>query len=428
MHRYTLILPFALPLLSACDDAPAPAAPTGPVTARCEPLPPADPCESLTEQAHTDIIAVLDRAIDMAQRYVDQNPGSSAGASALAGYTAARQAIVSYLNDFGGAGTLDPAALAPMNVYSQFAFDAVPELASANYAIGYADAGMPGLNGPAAFRLGIEAERLAHRLAEDALACEFQTHAACGDGVVDPTTSEQCDDGNLQDNDGCTILCQSAFLCNPWIEDACPDGEKCVAFANDGGTAWNDMKCTPIAEDAASVGDPCLTEGGVSGIDNCEAGAMCWNVDAENNGTCVAQCGGFADAPTCDPGSACMIANEGALQLCLDTCEPLSGCAPGMVCVAQSDDLFVCLLDYMPDTGQAFDPCEYPNVCNDGLFCAPSDAALECDPQAAGCCLPYCSTDNPTPCPGQGQVCLPRYEEGTAPSGLEHLGTCGIPF
>ena len=30
-------------------------------------------------------------------------------------------------------------------------------------------------------------------------------------------------------------------------------------------------------------------------------------------------------------------------------------------------------------------------------------------------------------CPGQGQVCEPWYEEGTAPPGEEHIGYCAGP-
>ena len=32
--------------------------------------------------------------------------------------------------------------------------------------------------------------------------------------------------------------------CNQWVQD-CPEGEKCMPWANDGGSAWNATRCRP---------------------------------------------------------------------------------------------------------------------------------------------------------------------------------------
>lgn len=50
----------------------------------------------------------------------------------------------------------------------------------------------------------------------------------CGDGVVDESVGESCDDGNRQDGDGCSALCE--------IEDgyACASGGTCYASCGDG--------------------------------------------------------------------------------------------------------------------------------------------------------------------------------------------------
>ena len=44
-----------------------------------------------------------------------------------------------------------------------------------------------------------------------------------------------------------------------------------------------------------------------------------------------------------------------------------------------------------------------------------------------GCCLPYCDLDLPNTCPGQGLQCVPWYEPGEAPPGLEDVGVCHLP-
>ena len=127
------------------------------------------------------------------------------------------------------------------------------------------------------------------------------------------------------------------FECDIFAQD-CPDGEKCMPWANDGGGAWNATRCTAVDDSAGQPGDECIVEGsGVSGIDSCDLGVMCWDVDPETNvGTCVAMCTGDEANPICeDPATTCTIANNGAIVLCLPTCDPLlqdcgddQGCYP----------------------------------------------------------------------------------------------------
>jgi hypothetical protein len=75
----------------------------------------------------------------------------------------------------------------------------------------------------------------------------------------------------------CTTTDGLPLECDIW-QNNCPDGYKCMPWANDGGGSWNALKCSPIDPNPAKPGEPCTVEGnGVSGVDNCEAGAMCWN-------------------------------------------------------------------------------------------------------------------------------------------------------
>jgi hypothetical protein len=219
--------------------------------------------------------------------------------------------------------------------------------------------------------------------------------------------------------------------CNVWAQD-CPEGEKCSPYSGDGDNAWESQKCVPLDPDPDHPGDPCTVEGsGVSGIDSCDIDSMCWNVDSETLiGTCVPRCTGSPDDPMCPPETACLISNDGVLTLCLPSCDPLVQDCPGDdLCIANPQDSssFICVLDTSGDEGQTFDTCEYINACDKGMLCVNPALASECDPEAAGCCLPFCDLSAAPACPGAMQQCLPWFADESAPPGLENVGVCGIP-
>ncbi len=232
------------------------------------------------------------------------------------------------------------------------------------------------------------------------------------------------------DDPSCGFLCpedvKDGGECDPWAQD-CPAGQKCSAFADDGSTAWNSTKCVDVIGDPDLPGDACTVEGsGVSGIDSCDVGVMCWDVDPNTNqGVCVALCTGTAEAAVCEAGFSCAIAND-VLNLCLPDCDPLAQDCPGDDLCLPSDDHFLCVLDAGGEEGQAFDPCEFGNVCDKGLYCFDTEYASECDPSADGCCLPFCDLSAPE-CPGVGQECQAWFP-GAAPPGLENVGFCGLPM
>jgi hypothetical protein len=218
--------------------------------------------------------------------------------------------------------------------------------------------------------------------------------------------------------------------CNTFTQD-CEAGEKCAPWAEGGGSAWNATKCVPVMGDQ-QPGESCTAVGGgVTGLDDCVKGAMCWDVDAEDEGVCVALCTGSERAPVCEgPGGACgvpgcAITAEGILNICLDTCEPLAQDCPGADLCLPVSGTFLCVLDASGDVGALFDPCEYANACDKGLICAGPQAATECDQNATGCCLPMCSiAAGDEPCPGVGQKCLPIYDPPTP--GCEDIGSCTV--
>lgn len=219
-------------------------------------------------------------------------------------------------------------------------------------------------------------------------------------------------------------------LCDIWAQD-CPDGEKCTPYADDGGSTWNSVTCRPVAPDPAQVGEPCTAEDGLSGVDTCDLGLFCWDLDVNLEGTCTALCTGSPEAPECaPPNTFCAISGDGVLSLCLDNCDPLApACDADEVCVQIWSDEFGCVLDASGDAGKVHDPCEYLNACDLGLLCVPSEtAAVECDADlATGCCQPYCDLDEPNPCTGVGQTCVPFYENGDGPPEHQDLGVCALP-
>jgi hypothetical protein len=215
--------------------------------------------------------------------------------------------------------------------------------------------------------------------------------------------------------------------CDLW-EDDCPRGEKCMPYSADGSPTWNGTRCSPIADDPGAPGDPCTVEGsGVSGIDDCEKGSMCWDVDPDTlMGVCVAFCTGSPNNPVCDdPTTTCRLASEGVLILCLPSCDPLvQDCPGGEPCVPVDDD-FICTPEGEGE-GQNGEPCEYLNACAAGLACIPADAVPGCE--AIGCCSPFCAVDDSDPpCTLEGQVCVPWFEPGQAPPEHENVGVCAVP-
>ena len=228
----------------------------------------------------------------------------------------------------------------------------------------------------------------------------------------------------------CGFICQDdtpTGECDVFAQD-CPEGEKCAAYADDGGSSWNNTKCVAVTGDGQH-GDPCTTEGGgTTGVDDCALGFMCWDV-VDDKGTCVALCTGSADAPKCIDDLVCVIANDGVLNLCLTPCDPLLQDCPGDdLCIPNGEE-FVCVLDASGEEGQVHDVCEFVNACAKGLTCQDAaTASSECDPAAAGCCEPFCEFPDGA-CPAADQVCFQWFDPVSLPKDDPKLaiGVCVIP-
>lgn len=214
--------------------------------------------------------------------------------------------------------------------------------------------------------------------------------------------------------------------CSTWEQD-CPDGEKCNAWADDGGPSWNATHCVPLDPAPRQIGQSCEVLGsGVSGVDDCVEGAICWDVDAQTLvGTCVGYCEGTPANPQCGAGLSCVVSNAGVLPLCLPSCDPVvQNCGPGQGCYPV-DGSFTCAPDASGPAGAYPDPCVSINTCDPGLACIGAAAVPGCA-GALGCCSPFCDTGAPNTCPAVDQQCAPWFQQGQAPPGYDHLGVCAV--
>ena len=100
--------------------------------------------------------------------------------------------------------------------------------------------------------------------------------------------------------------------------------------------SWDATKCVLVMRDPAQSGESCLVEGGgTSGVDNCDLGLMCWDVDVEGLGSCVELCKGPPEAGECSvPGFLCGTWGGSPFGICILGCDPISqDCDPGDGCV-----------------------------------------------------------------------------------------------
>ena len=248
--------------------------------------------------------------------------------------------------------------------------------------------------------------------------CEFicDTTTSCGDAPpgaeLDPRCSPQCD---------------------PYAQD-CPDGEKCNPWDTDGDGAWDQTVCVPVAGDGQH-GEPCTLDPDNPALDDCDVGALCWHVDEEGHGTCVALCTGSAEDPSCPEGSFCPITGDGNNILCLLLCDPLEqDCGGDEVCIpAPNGDGFGCVLDASGGMAPAGTPCEFANACDPGLMCLSPDFFPGPDCQGSlGCCAPFCDvTGGDADCQGlpvPEAVCVNFYDGNEdPPPQYENVGVCGLP-
>jgi len=260
--------------------------------------------------------------------------------------------------------------------------------------------------------------------------------------TTDPSTtstdSTSSDSGDSTTTTGEPAVCDEymsppGLECDVWLQN-CAAGEKCMPWSDDGSGSWNSWRCSPLDPAPDQFGEDCMVEGsGTSGIDSCDLGLMCWNVDAETNmGVCTELCDGCPDDASCETaGQVCTITNDDFLTICLPGCDPLAqDCPAGQACYPVNES-FLCAPDASGVNGQYGDGCAFINACDPGLACL-AEASLPggCG-GAPGCCTEFCDLSDPTgdaQCMGDagGQMCTAWYGMGMAPPGYEDVGVCSL--
>lgn len=208
--------------------------------------------------------------------------------------------------------------------------------------------------------------------------------------------------------------------CDAFLQD-CPEGEKCVA-SSASNTTWDSNSCVPITGEG-QPGDPCSSNGRAFPSDDCGEDSMCVFADDPDQGVCRSFCEGSFDNPLCPEGLACVIGNDGAINWCLELCDPLLQDCPGDdICSFDSNYAFVCL----PSTSTAGPGAEcsgsLPRDCQAGSLCVSADAVPGC--MGPSCCAPICDLGAPNPnldCPAE-TGCALLWQEN--PPGFEDVGVC----
>ena len=240
---------------------------------------------------------------------------------------------------------------------------------------------------------------------------------------------------DTRDGGGSSCLFQpdveALTLCDIWWPDSCWEGSKCMPTSCGDLNTWGSTRCTTVVRNPDPIGAPCTVEqSGTSGIDTCDHGAMCWNVDPQTlEGRCVSFCHGTKQDPMCQAGHSCAIFNEGLIGLCLPSCDPLeSDCDEGLACQPSSSGwshAFVCRPTQA--SGQVHDECYTQGGCPAGQVCA-TPPIVDC--HAGGCCTSFCDLSDPdaeTTCSADDAGrCISWFDAGMAPAPLVNVGVCAV--
>lgn len=211
------------------------------------------------------------------------------------------------------------------------------------------------------------------------------------------------------------------------VAQNCPEGEKCMPWADDGESRWNSSRCTPLSPTPASAGQDCHVRGNsVSGIDSCDWGLVCTNVDVRTNqGVCTALCTDNSPTGLCDDPDAICASIEGIVPLCLPACDPTAvSCPPDNGC-ALVGQVFACRPLQPKQTAGDGEWCTQWAVCSSGSLCIHGQG-LQCDAlPGQGCCTPLCDLDGggDTACEDPQRECTPWFPD-PAPPPYEHIGAC----
>ena len=192
----------------------------------------------------------------------------------------------------------------------------------------------------------------------------------------------------------------------------------------------------PVVDSAKKAGEECEADYSnfQSGIDDCDAGSFCWNIQSGNGkGTCMPLCQGTPDAPECPDGTRCMRhPSFGEVAVCMEMCDPLLEPKDGeYTCTGSDAECPPALCFPIAATGGLFYGYVFPDApgpgeqcnalgCKAGALCLPASETEACG--GSSCCATFCDLLSPG-CEG-GTVCKSVFQPGAALENVEHVGAC----
>ncbi len=243
--------------------------------------------------------------------------------------------------------------------------------------------------------------------AGDSLSCDADcTAAECGDGYLNTTAGEECDDGNLMDGDACQSTCQLPGCGDGFVDatEECDDaGESATCdadctFAGCGDATVNGTAgetCDDAGESATCDAD-CTLAGCGDGTVNGTAGETC--DDAGESATCDADC----TQAFCGDGTINATAEEtcddsGESATCDNDCTD-AACGDGNTNTTAGE-----ACDDADESATCDVDCS-PAQCGDNYINVPAGEA--CDGTADAACPGLCHTDCTCGVEPQGACCV----------------------
>ncbi len=229
---------------------------------------------------------------------------------------------------------------------------------------------------------------------------------ACGEQLLEVT---EVLEARACDPTDCGPGCSEGFDCHStcWGDETCDEGETCRPWGlpQDPYSARHCAAPGPVAS-----GEPCSLEPNSPWLDDCEAGAVCFD------GTCRALCEAEQDY-ACGQGHCYA---ENSLAVCLPGCNPLAAdCADDEQCTHVGAS-FTCL-----DRASAafFGPSDCAGTtCGPMELCVDADSLPGCSDDA--CCTSLCNSA--TPDCAVGLSCEDLWSDDQYPE-LADVGACMLP-
>ena len=227
----------------------------------------------------------------------------------------------------------------------------------------------------------------------DGCSADCLSDETCGNGVRDDAAGERCDDGNTDDGDACRGDCGSDYTCGNGVVDTVATGGSVDEVCDDGNTANGDG-CSAACDSDESCGNSIVDlgagevcdDGNMDDGDECSADCrtslLCGNGDLDGaeecddgntdpgdgcNGSCqVERCGnGRVDAgETCDDGNGDDA--DGCTSDCEYTCSDDAGCADADFCNGDETCSDPGTTDSRCNAGT---PLMDGDACGSGLIC-----------------------------------------------------------